>query len=173
MMNRFIFDNLTYKLNDRDVMLLNLTSYRRKIVTRKMIDKLCVIETKINQGCELTENENQLYRQLRKSKQILSKDIEEQVSTILAKEAVLDLNKIPVRSITLNLTHKCNFNCYYCYQNVRMKVLTGLFKKHDKQAIDMDAKASFLLKEKNWRALSDEEILYLTEYAKGIEGECL
>lgn len=118
MMNRFIFDNLTYKLNDRDVMLLNLTSYRRKIVTREMIDKLCVIETKINQGCELTENENQLYRQLRKSKQILSKDIEEQVSTILAKEAVLDLNKIPVRSITLNLTHKCNFNCYYCYQNV-------------------------------------------------------
>ena len=61
MMNRFIFDNLTYKLNDRDVMLLNLTSYRRKIVTRKMIDKLCVIETKINQGCELTENCRLLY----------------------------------------------------------------------------------------------------------------
>ena len=45
------------------------------------------------------------------------------------------------------------------------------YKLNDRDV--MDAKASFLLKEKNWRALSDEEILYLTEYAKGIEGECL
>ena len=73
-----------------------------------------------------------------------------------------------------NLYCLCMFlNAAENYHNMRMKVLTGLFKKHDKQAIDMDAKASFLLKEKNWRALSDEEILYLTEYAKGIEGECL
>lgn len=37
----------------------------------------------------------------------------------------------------------------------------------------MDVKAYFLLKEKNRRALSDEEILYLTAYAEGIEGERL
>lgn len=75
------------------------------------------------------------------------------------------------------------FNNLYClcmflnaaenYHNMRMKVLMSLFKKHDKQVIDMDVKASFLLKEKNWRALSDEEILYLTAYAEGIGGECL
>lgn len=117
-MKRFIFDNLVYKMNDVDIMLLNLTSFRRKIVTCEMLDKLSVIETKLNQGCELTETERLLYRQLQESKQILTKDIEEKVNAILTNEAAINSNKIPVRSITLNLTHSCNFNCYYCYQNV-------------------------------------------------------
>ena len=34
----------------------------------------------------------------------------------LDQESELHLSKLPVRSITFNLTHSCNFNCDYCYQ---------------------------------------------------------
>lgn len=99
-------------------------------------------------------------------------------SKFLPREIFCVVNNVVMYPNTVNFFENLYCLCMFLnaaenYHNMRMKVLTGLFKKHDKQAIDMDAKASFLLKEKNWRALSDEEILYLTEYAKGIEGECL
>lgn len=116
-MNRFVFDNLIYKLNDNRVMLLNLTNYRRIIVTSDIVNEISIIENKINNNMELSISETKMFDKLVKSKQILSKELENQIYEILCNEAIVDLEKFPVRSITFNITHRCNFNCIYCYQN--------------------------------------------------------
>lgn len=43
--------------------------------------------------------------------------IKDKVEQQLKKDSYISLDVFPVKSITFNLTHRCNFNCAYCYQN--------------------------------------------------------
>lgn len=47
-MKRFVFDNLVYKYNDDAFLLMNLISFRRKTVTKDTLDRLILIESKLN-----------------------------------------------------------------------------------------------------------------------------
>ena len=115
-MKRFVFDNLIYKFNEEAFLLMNLISFRRETITRDVLDRLILIESKLETGNALSCEEENFLRHFREKKQILPAEIVEEVDRRSEQESELHLSKFPVRSIMFNLTHSCNFNCDYCYQ---------------------------------------------------------
>lgn len=115
-MKRFVFDNVVYKLNEERFLIMNLISFRRETITKEALDKLILTESKLNAGKCLTGTEADFLEQFREKKQILPPEIVEEVDRRLEQESELHLSKFPVRGITFNLTHSCNFRCDYCYQ---------------------------------------------------------
>ncbi len=115
-MKRFVFDNLVYKYNDDAFLLMNLISFRRKTVTNDTLDRLILIESKLEMGKELSDEEGRLLQHFHEKKQILPAEIIEEVDKRSEQNSDLHLSKFPVKAITFNLTHSCNFNCDYCYQ---------------------------------------------------------
>ncbi len=116
-MKRFVFDNLIYRFSDQQYFLLNLTSFRRQIVSNETLAILLQVEENINQNIQLNDAEQQCYEMLLASKQILNAEVDKCVYDILSSKSLHRFNQFPVRALTFNLTHKCNFNCFYCYQN--------------------------------------------------------
>lgn len=115
-MKRFVFDNLIYKMNDEVFLIMNLISFHRKTVTKDMLDRLILIESKLEIGKGLSCEEENFLKLFREKKQILPPEIVEEVDRRSEQNSELHLSKFPVRSITFNLTHRCNFSCDYCYQ---------------------------------------------------------
>ena len=115
-MERFVFDNLIYQLDVGSLLLMNLISFRRETITRERLDKLLLIECKLEAGKNLFIEEEKFLQEFLTKKQILLPEIVKEVDRRTERESRLHLSKFPVRSITFNLTHSCNFNCDYCYQ---------------------------------------------------------
>lgn len=114
---RFIFGNLIYKLNKMQYLLLNLISFRRQIISIETLRALRTIEKKQKSGNRLTREEEKIIMELYNNKQILPDLIKDKVERQIKENSNASLNVFPVKSITFNLTHRCNFNCSYCYQN--------------------------------------------------------
>lgn len=115
-MKRFVFDNLVYKISDTSFLIMNLISFRREMVTKDVLKQLILIEDKQErEECLSIEEENFLQKFYDK-KQILSAEIVKEVDKRLEKDSELQMSRFPVKSITFNLTHSCNFSCDYCYQ---------------------------------------------------------
>lgn len=115
-MKRFVFDNLIYKQNDKAFLIMNLISFRREIIAQNVLEQLVLIESKLEAGTALFQEEGDLLGSFHERKQILPPEIVEEVDRRLEQDSELHLSKFPVRSITFNLTHSCNFSCDYCYQ---------------------------------------------------------
>lgn len=115
-MKRFVFDNLIYKYNDEAFLIMNLISFRREIITKNILDRLISIESKFEAGQGLSCEEENFLEHFLEKKQILPTEIVKEVDRRLEQDSEIHLSKFPVKSITLNLTHSCNFNCDYCYQ---------------------------------------------------------
>ena len=115
-MKRFVFDNLIYKMSETSFLIMNLISFRRETIAKDTLDQLILIEDKLGMGNGLSREEDYFLQEFYERKQILPPDITERVDRQLERESELHLSKLPVRSITFNLTHSCNFNCDYCYQ---------------------------------------------------------
>lgn len=115
-MKRFVFDNLVYKINEEAFLLMNLIGFRRKTIPKETLDKLILLEDKLETGKSLSSEENQFLQKFYKEKQILPQEIVEEVDRRAEQESKLHMSTFPIRSITFNLTHSCNFNCDYCYQ---------------------------------------------------------
>lgn len=115
-MKRFVFDNLVYKLNEESFAIMNLISFRRETITKDALDKLILIEGRLDAGKDLSGEEESFLEQFHEKKQILPPEIMEEVDRQLEKESELHLSKFPVRGVTFNITHNCNFRCDYCYQ---------------------------------------------------------
>ncbi len=115
-MKRFVFDNLIYKLNEEAFLLMNLISFRRETITREELDRLILIESKLEKRSPLSCEEEIYLEHFHEKKQILPTEIVEELDRQSERESELHLSKFPVRSITFNLTHSCNFDCDYCYQ---------------------------------------------------------
>lgn len=115
-MKRFVFDNLVYKFNEEAFLIMNLISFRRKTIPKETLDKLILIEDKMETGKSLSGEEDQFLRKFYEEKQILPPEIVAEVDRRTEQGSELHLSQFPVRSITFNLTHSCNFNCDYCYQ---------------------------------------------------------
>lgn len=115
-MKRFVFDNLIYKMNDEIFLIMNLISFRRKTITKDTLDRLILIESKLETGKGLSGEEENFLEYFHENKQILPTEIVEEVDRRSEQNSELHLSKFPVRAITFNLTHTCNFNCDYCYQ---------------------------------------------------------
>ncbi len=117
MKKRFVFGNLIYYLDEENVIMMNLISFRRQKLTKKLLLGIVEIENKINNRILLTEEENKLLDELYSSKQILHKDVIAKIEQELIETSELYMDKFNVKAFTLNLTHECNFRCVYCYQN--------------------------------------------------------
>jgi len=115
-MKRFVFDNLIYKFNDETYLIMNLISFRRQTITKDALDRLFLIESKLETGKTLSFEEENFLGNFHEKKQILPTELVEETDRRLEQESELHLSEFPVKSITLNLTHSCNFNCDYCYQ---------------------------------------------------------
>lgn len=115
-MKRFVFDNLIYKINDEAFLIMNLISFRRETITRDALNWLISIEDNLKAGKILSYEEENFLESYRERKQILPKEIAEEVDRRSEQDSELHLSRFPVKSITFNLTHSCNFNCDYCYQ---------------------------------------------------------
>ena len=115
-MKRFIFDNLVYKINDASFLIMNLISFRRETVTKAVLEQLILIEDKQEREERLSREEENFLQKFYDKKQILSAEIVKEIDLRLEKNSELQMSKFPVKSITFNLTHSCNFNCDYCYQ---------------------------------------------------------
>ena len=115
-MKRFVFDNLIYRFNDEAFLIMNLISFRRETITKDVLDRLIVIESKLETGKGLSCEEENFLEHFHEKKQILPTEIVEEVDRRSEQDSELHLSEFPVRSITFNLTHSCNFNCDYCYQ---------------------------------------------------------
>lgn len=93
-------------------LMLNMVSFRRKIITEDQYSLLKSISLK--EGRSLTEKEKEFIKLLYDEKQLLSKNIVDEFD-----KQMIDSYKKPRRkigSITINLTYDCNFKCTYCYQ---------------------------------------------------------
>lgn len=108
--------NRNYKFNDEAFLIMNLISFRRETISRSTLDRLISIEDKLETGRGLSCEEKKLIEAFYAQKQILPPDIVEEVDRRSEKDSELHQLKFPVKSITFNLTHSCNFNCDYCYQ---------------------------------------------------------
>lgn len=115
-MKRFVFDNLIYKVNEEAFLIMNLISFRRETITKDALNGLISIEDKLEAGEVLSGEEKNFLEAYRERKQILPKEIVEEVDRQLEQDSELHLSRFPVKSITFNLSHSCNFNCDYCYQ---------------------------------------------------------
>lgn len=115
-MKRFVFDNLIYKLNDEVFLMMNLISFRRETIKKDALDRLISIEGNFEAGKGLSFEDKNFLECFLDKKQILPSEIVEEVDRREEQNSELHLSKYPVRSITFNLTHSCNFNCEYCYQ---------------------------------------------------------
>ena len=132
-MKRFVFNNLIYKLDNEFYLLVNLISFRRQTVKKDKLMALQAIEEKQNNGEILTTEECEILDELYKSKQILPDVTISEVDNQMKKSSFISFDRFPVKSITFNLTHQCNFQCNYCYQNNYKEVLEfkQLMKKED------------------------------------------
>lgn len=95
---------------------MNLISFRRETITKDTLGRLISIESKLETGKGLSCEEENFLGHFHERKQILLTDIVEEVDRQLEQDSALHLSGYPVRSITFNLTHSCNFSCDYCYQ---------------------------------------------------------
>lgn len=116
-MKRVIFNNIVLKKDDKSYMLMNLISFRRKLIDNEELMCLYTISEKKVSNKPLNRQENELYQRLSDEKQILSDDLIKQYDTHKEKEAADDLGSCrPISSIMLSPTLRCNFNCEYCYE---------------------------------------------------------
>jgi len=117
MIKRFVLGNLIYIIDEDNILLVNLTSFRRKNINKNILSSILEMENKINNKVSLSQGENNILDNLYNDKQVFSKDKILEVDQTLQIDSELFMDKFPVKSITLNLTHQCNFKCLYCYQN--------------------------------------------------------
>ncbi len=116
-MKRFIFNNLVYKIDNQNYILINLISFRRQVINKESLDILYGLDNKLTQNHALTAEEKLILDEYYQTKQFLPQPIIDEATAILEGTSHLQLDKLPARSLTFNLTHKCNFKCEYCYQN--------------------------------------------------------
>ncbi len=117
MIKRFVFGNLIYHLNNANVLLVNLISFRRQKLSSDLFSNIIEIENKINKGVSLSEDESKILNKLYDDKQILSNDVVLKIEKDIQNVPELIMDKFLVKGYTINLTHECNFRCSYCYQN--------------------------------------------------------
>ena len=117
-MERILFNNLVIAVRDDQYLLLNLTSFRRKRITSEEHSLLQTAWEKTLSGRLLERDESNYVHKLGEEKQILSKEVEIQHFSALEKKELEIKAPFPVRSLTFNITHQCNFACDYCYQRM-------------------------------------------------------
>ena len=117
--DRFVFNNLIYRLPSGQILLMNMISFRRMVITEQQLDDLRTIETLLSGGDNLPEALNKLYADLVKEKQILSEETIKKADALLYKDFEEKICQVTpkITEATFNLTHQCNFSCDYCYQN--------------------------------------------------------
>lgn len=115
-MKRFVFDNLVYRISDTSFLIMNLISFRREVITEAELEQLILMEGKRERKEYLSAEEENFLQKFYDKKQILPAETVKEVDRRLEKNSELQMLKFPVKSITFNLTHSCNFNCEYCYQ---------------------------------------------------------
>ncbi|MBI9008459.1 MAG: radical SAM protein [Tenericutes bacterium] len=112
-MKRVLFNNICYKYKENQY-IMNLISYRRKKISEIEYQLLHKIDRKIASDTKLNTSEDVFYKKLINEKQILS---DNQIA-IFDKELFSACNKLgdKIKSITINYSYACNFQCAYCYQ---------------------------------------------------------
>lgn len=126
-------------------LMLNLISFRRKIIT---INQYRMLETiKGLSHDNLSDEEMEFYNDLFNEKQLLSDEL---IATYdKQREDSAPISKRKIGSITINLTYDCNFKCKYCYQkNFHAKPGEHMTVQ------DVDKIYSFIL---NYNALHNED----------------
>ena len=108
-------ENLVIK-NDKACMLLNLFSFRRKILsnTEEILVKR-LIEKEGNEK-KLDDEEVQFIMQLKAEGQIISAEKIELLDKLLQNEKKPEKN-LTLDTLIFNLTYNCNLDCYYCLLN--------------------------------------------------------
>lgn len=115
--DRIAFNNLICRTGDEMFfIIMNLTSFRRKRIGSAEEALLNSAWHSHRAGQKLTEEEQELIGKLQSEKQILSEEVEKAYYEQLKANHPVYENHFPLRAVTLNLTHRCNFACEYCYQ---------------------------------------------------------
>lgn len=115
-MDRFVFDNLVYKFSKDKFLLMNLINFRREFVTESVLLRLSSISCKYRNNVPLTREDLCFLEPFYVKKQIFTKEFASEIDAQIAAHSQTAISCLPIRSITINLTHKCNFACTYCYQ---------------------------------------------------------
>ena len=93
-------------------MMLNLISFRRKVITEEQYNFLKEIQLKENNASDVAKSFlNDLYAQ----KQVLSNELIEWYDK--QRQNTIPPIKRAITHVTINLTYDCNFKCEYCYQS--------------------------------------------------------
>lgn len=116
MVERFVFNNLVYKCSDSKYLLMNLTNFRREFVTNETLIRLSELSNKCQNEEPFTQDELQFLEPFFRRKQIFTNEFSQKIDSYIEAQSSINLVQIPIRSITINLTHSCNFACTYCYQ---------------------------------------------------------
>lgn len=125
-------------------LMLNLISFRRKIIT---LNQYRLLESiKGNALNDLSNEELTFYNGLVSEKQLLSDELIASYDS--QRENNVPMSKRKIGSITINLTYDCNFKCKYCYQK-------NFHAKPGHMTVqDVDKIYSFIL---NYNALHNED----------------
>lgn len=115
-------ENLIVNRPDKTVFMLNLLTYRRKILEAGAYELLKTIKTKAEGFVPYTETEQELVSRLEDEGQFLNEKQIHYVERELEAEQKQLLEQASGPFIGINLTYHCNANCIYCYQ----KQFTGL-----------------------------------------------
>ena len=116
-MKRIVMQNFYLQFSEKEVILINIISYRREKISIDEFQILKRIEEKITQKIVLSDDESKLYNKLFEQKQILPDDLIEKY--INETKEFCENGRIENLAITqaiINLSYKCNFKCVYCYQ---------------------------------------------------------
>lgn len=93
---------------------MNLISFRRKLISKKEYELLNNAYIKYKSNEEYSQAESSYIKYLKDQKQIIDCN---NINEYQQKLESYYLKCTPkVRAISINVTNKCNFRCYYCYQ---------------------------------------------------------
>lgn len=111
---RILFYNLVFYTSEKEVLLLNLVSFRRMRISVDELNSLRKTQNRVERGESITERQDLVYFQLLSCKQILTDAMVEYVDSNYLSRSNNHFG--PIKNVTFNLSYKCNLNCGYCYQ---------------------------------------------------------
>ena len=120
-MAKLLFGNLvfdpSYNTASSKYTMLNLYSFRRKLIDEHDFKSLCAASAK-ESFYEMTEDEKNMLSNLCEQKQILSEELQREYDQKRKRILNQRLADVPVliNSISITPSFQCNFSCSYCYQ---------------------------------------------------------